>query len=191
MIWLSFFVFSMNIYIRYFDNEKVCLSTDELLDFVSNIDGITLDDRLRQDVLDYAAGKFSFAKRFRVSPRSYFILIKTTATNMQEFKEYSQRGNENKEQQEGEKEQLVQILNEKKSGWYNAYVLFKRVVPSESGKFQYIDTPFRAKLKAESIQDCYDRVMNHLRTRADVDPRSQLPSIKGRNFQAEFLGEEA
>lgn len=180
----------MNVYIRYFDNEKVCLSTEELFDFVQNIEGINFDDQLRQDILDYVAGKYSFAKRFRVSQRSYFILIKTTASTMQEFKDYSTRGGDNRGDQENEKDRLSQIFNEEKVGWYNAYVCFKRVVSSESGKAQYVDTEFRAKLKATSIQDCYNRVMNHLRNRADVDPRSQLPSIKGRNFQAQFLGME-
>ncbi len=180
----------MNIYIRYFDDEKVCTSVDEVLEFVSKIDGVRLDDRLRQDIIDYSEGRFSYAKRFRVNQRSYFILIKTNATTMEEFKAYSREGGDQTDVQDNEKERLAQILNEEKVGWYQAYVLFKRVTPSENGKFQYCDTEFRVKLKAHSIQDCYDRVMDHLRTRADIDPRSQFPSIKGRNFQAEYLGME-
>lgn len=181
----------MNVYIRYFDNEKVCLNTEELFDFVQNIEGINFDEQMRQDILDYIAGKYSFAKRFRVSQRSYFILIKTTATTMQEFKEYSMRGGDNNRNQDNnEKDYLAQIFNEERVGWYDAYVSFKRVVSSQTGKSQYVDTEFRAKLKATCVQDCYNRVMNHLRNRADVDSRSQLPSIKGRNFQAKFLGLE-
>ena len=32
------------------------------------------------------------------------------------------------------------------------------------------------------------RLIDHLRTRSDVDPRSQFPSPKGKNFQYEYLG---
>jgi hypothetical protein len=46
------------------------------------------------------------------------------------------------------------------------------------------------KLKAESVQDCYDKVLEHLRNRQDIDSRSQYPSIKSPNFEFSYLGEE-
>ena len=52
----------------------------------------------------------------------------------------------------------------------------------------YVDTPFRVKLKAVSAADAYARIVEHLQNRQDIDPRSQFPSIKGRNFTYTFLG---
>jgi hypothetical protein len=36
--------------------------------------------------------------------------------------------------------------------------------------------------------DCYNRIVNHLKSR--VDSRSQFPSAKGKNFNYRFLGEQ-
>ena len=64
---------------------------------------------------------------------------------------------------------------------------FKRVqlVPG-TGKFQYRDTHFVARVKASSGQECYDRIVDHLSQR--VDSRSQFPSAKGKNFKFLYLG---
>ena len=132
-----------------------------------------------------------FPKRFKVNQRSYFIAIKTLAQDLEEFKAHGTSGEMLRMPIETEKELLARTLMAENPGWYQATMLFKRVIPVEStGKFQYIDTEFEAKLKAHSIQECYDRVIDHLRTRGDVDARSQFPSIKGRNFQTVFLGQE-
>ena len=34
---------------------------------------------------------------------------------------------------------------------------------------------------------CYDRIVEHLQNRQDVDPRSQFPSAKSNNFEYIFL----
>jgi hypothetical protein len=88
------------------------------------------------------------------------------------------------------KELLNRTFSAEQPGWYHATMKLKRVMAVEgaANKFCYVDTVFEAKLKAHSVQDCYNRVIDHLRTRADLDPRSQFPSIRGRNFNAEFLG---
>lgn len=179
----------MNVYARYFDNEIVAHSFEELWQFICSIEGLNISDSLRLDVMEYAEGKYSYAKRFKVNARNYFILIKTMASTLVEFKENANRENNNREELEREKEMLQHIITEEKIGWYEASLQFKRVLLSPTtGKFQYINTDFKAKLKARSIQDCYNRLIDHLRSRHDVDPRSQYPSIKGRNFQVEFLG---
>ena len=51
---------------------------------------------------------------------------------------------------------------------------------------EYRDTKFVARVKANSGQDCYDRIVDHLH--GMVDPRSQFPSAKGKNFHYKFLG---
>jgi len=78
-------------------------------------------------------------------------------------------------------------LNEIRPGWYEGIVDFKRVllVPG-TGKFQYRDTQFVARVKAVSGMECYERIIDHLRDK--VDERSQFPSAKGKNFKFRYLG---
>ena len=78
-------------------------------------------------------------------------------------------------------------LEEEHFGWSEGVLDFKRVllVPGTS-KFQYRDTHFVARLKAASGLDCYNRIVDHLSQR--VDPRSQFPSVKGKNFRFTYLG---
>ncbi len=78
-------------------------------------------------------------------------------------------------------------LNEVRPGWYEGVIDFKRVlmVPG-TGKFQYRDTRFAARVKANSGMECYERIVDHLRER--VDDRSQFPSAKGKNFKFRYLG---
>ena len=81
-------------------------------------------------------------------------------------------------------------LNMVHYGWYEAGIMFKRAMPGdETRKFQYVDTRFRVRLKAKSGQDCYNRIVEHLKVRPEVDGRSQFPSVKGKNFEFEFLEE--
>jgi hypothetical protein len=82
---------------------------------------------------------------------------------------------------------MAMKLTEEREGWYEGAIDFKRVqlVPG-TGKFQYRDTHFVACVKALSGQDCYNRIVDHLRQR--VDDRSQFPSAKGKNFKFRFLG---
>ena len=145
---------------------------------------------MRSDLKRYAEGGNPYPKRFKVAPKSYFIVIKTTANTMEEFKAYAADMASMAESKEAEKEEQLRALTAENPGWYKATIRFKRVVMDEAtNKCHYADTDFEAKLKAHSVQDCYDRVVDYLRNRADVDPRSQYPSIRGRNFKAEFLGE--
>ena len=83
--------------------------------------------------------------------------------------------------------QVILKLNEERQGWYEGAIDFKRVlmVPG-TGKFQYRDTHFVAQVKANSPIDCYNRIVDHLRSR--VDERSQFPSAKGKNFRYRYLG---
>ena len=80
----------------------------------------------------------------------------------------------------GAQQLLVTVLREMKNDR-----LLTEIAP---GKFQYKDTRFKARCKARNVQECYNRIVDHLRSRQDVDPRSQFPSIKGKNFTCSFLG---
>lgn len=180
----------MNLYIRYFDEECVVGSVDEAVDFLSSIPGISLDEYVVEDLRQYMAGNVHFPKRYKVRPRVYFIVIKTMAATLEEFKAHGGGktqlaglgGN-------GDRNQTPNRVMSEMAGWYEGRILFKRVISIPgTNKFQYKDTNFSARVKAHNSTECYNRIVAHLRQRDDVDPRSQFPSMKGRNFTWKFLG---
>jgi hypothetical protein len=178
----------MNLYLRYFDQETLVSNVDEAIDFLADIDQIGMTAELEADIRDYVASDVFYPKRYKIRPRVYFIIIKTEAATMQDFKEKKAlHVNPASEARERIVAPVIQRLNEVNPGGYEGEVNFKRVllVPS-TGKFQYRDTQFVAQLKAESGIDCYNRIVDHLRER--VDERSQFPSAKGKNFKFRFLG---
>jgi len=159
----------MNLYIRYFDEEVLVYSVEEALDFLASLGDVEVNDYVRLEL------------------EKFFIVIKTTAATMEEFKAKGAAGN--KVEKVAQKEALSQY-GKPQPGWYAAKITFKRVISiPETQKSHYVDAPFVCKVKAESAQDCYDKVIEHLRNRQDVDPRSQFPSIKSANFEFSYLGE--
>ena len=180
----------MNLYLRYFDNETLVKSVDEAIDFLKSIDEIGMDAALEADIRDYAASDVHYPKRYTIRPRVYFIIIKTEAASMADFKEkraLKGGGQEGAGQKERQDSPSMQRLNEVMEGWYEGTMDFKRVqLVQATGKFQYRDTHFVAQVKARSGLDCYNRIVEHLRTR--VDERSQFPSPKGKNYSFKFLG---
>lgn len=180
----------MNLYLRYFDQETFVSSVEEALDFLRSIPEINLTPEMEADIRDYASCDVFFPKRYKVRPRVYFIVIKTSAATMQDFKEKKAlRPNASVAAQE--KHELavsaMNRLNEDHPGWYEGTIDFKRVVlVPATGKHEYRDTRFVAQVKAMSGQDCYNRIVEHLRSR--VDSRSQFPSAKGKNFRFRYLG---
>ena len=181
----------MNLYLRYFDRETLVTSVDEAIDFLSSISEIGMTPELEQDIREYAASDVFFPKRYKIRPRVYFIVIKTEAKTMQDFKEKKALRNHSDNaapaKDRNMPNMLLTKLNEERPGWYEGSLDFKRVlmVPG-TGKFQYRDTHFVAQVKAVSPMDCYNRIVDHLRSR--VDERSQFPSAKGKNFNYRFLG---
>ena len=177
----------MNLYLRYFDRETLVSTVDEAIDFLSSIEEIDMNPELEADIREYAASDVFYPKRYKVHPRVYFIIIKTEAATMQDFKEKKavHVGSENV----GVKPQapVLARLSEIRPGWYEGSIDFKRVslIPG-TGKFQYRDTQFVARVKANSGMECYERIVDHLRDR--VDERSQFPSAKGKNFKFRYLG---
>jgi hypothetical protein len=177
----------MNLYLRYFDRETLVSNADEAIDFLASIEEVGMNPVLESDIRDYVASDVFYPKRYKIRPRVYFIIIKTEAATMQDFKEkkavhtapVSSRANA---------APVVARLNEEKYGWYEGVLDFKRVllIPG-TGKFQYRDTHFVARVKAASGLDCYNRIVEHLQER--VDERSQFPSAKGKNFKFYYLGQ--
>ncbi|MCR5130249.1 MAG: hypothetical protein K6C10_02140 [Prevotella sp.] len=181
----------MNLYLRYFDSEALVHNVDEAIDFLRSIPEIGLDASLEADIRDYAASDVFYPKRYKVRPRVYFILIKTTAETMLDFKQKkalrpAAAVNAQAERREAASGILTR-LSEIREGWYEGALDFKRVVlVPATGKHEYRDTHFVVRCKANSGLDCYNRIVDHLRGR--VDSRSQFPSAKGKNFRFKYLG---
>jgi alkanesulfonate monooxygenase SsuD/methylene tetrahydromethanopterin reductase-like flavin-dependent oxidoreductase (luciferase family) len=77
----------MNLYLRYFDQETLVTNVDDAIGFLKSIPEIEMDAELEADVREYAASDLTYPKRYKVRPRIYFIVIKTTAQTMQDFKD--------------------------------------------------------------------------------------------------------
>lgn len=179
----------MNLYVRYYDGEAIVSSIDELIYNLEEfgVPSSLFDDEFIDEITDFINSKAVHPRRFRVTPRQYFILIKTNVATLDEFKANAKGATE---EINSHKIDRISLLNEINPGWYDGAITFKRVVFSQRlNKFQYKDTLFRAKVKANSGIDCYNRIVEHLRNRQEIDPRSQFPSAKGRNFSFTFLGD--
>ncbi len=179
----------MNLYLRYFDKETLVSNVDEAVEFLRSIPEIEMDDELEADVRTYANSEVYYPKRYKLRPRVYFIIIKTEAATMLDFKQKKALRPSDAPDAPlvDPTPPTIARLNEEHPGWYEGSFNFKRVVliPS-TGKHEYRDTLFVANCKANSGIDCYNRIVEHLRER--VDPRSQFPSAKGKNFKFRYLG---
>lgn len=177
----------MNLYLRYFDNETLVSNVDEALDFLRSIGEINVTPDLESDLREYAASDVMFPKRYKVRSHVYFIVIKTTAATMQDFKDKKAVRQAPHKNGDHFDENPIARLSEERPGWYEGEIDFKRVVLiPETGKHEYRDTKFVADCKANSAVDCYNRITDYLRSR--VDNRSQFPSVKGKNFHVKYLG---
>ncbi|MCR5366640.1 MAG: hypothetical protein K6E67_10945 [Prevotella sp.] len=176
----------MNLYLRYFDQEVLVKNADEAIAFLADIDEIGMNQMLERDIREYVDSNVMYPKRYKIRPRVYFIIIKTEAETMEDFKD-KKAVRPVAAAVKPEAPVLVR-LNEERFGWYEGALDFKRVsVVPGTGKFQYRDTHFVARCKAVSGMDCYNRIVDHLSQR--VDPRSQFPSAKGKNFKFTYLGQ--
>ena len=181
----------MNLYLRYFNNETLVHTVEEALDFLRSISEIIVTPEREDEIRDYVDSDVFYPKRYKVRPRVYFIIIKTEAKTMLDFKQKKAlRSNLNAETPQDKRDMvspMVARLNEEKPGWYEGSLEFKRVVMiPATGKFEYRDTLFVAQCKAVSGMECYERIVDHLRD--IVDSRSQFPSAKGKNFRFKYLG---
>ena len=73
----------MNIYARYFDQDTLVYSIDELIEFLSTISDISITKELIEDIQTYIESDMPYPKRYKIRPRVYFILIKTTAQSLE------------------------------------------------------------------------------------------------------------
>ena len=184
----------MNLYIRFFNDETLVTNVDDAVEFLNRVTDTPIDQTLYEQLIDYYNSPIPYPRRFKVHSRIYFIVIKTPAETMEEFKE---RGLQMQEAQKNEKAERmaasaaakVGLADNDQPGWYDVYITFKRVIFNEiKGKNEYIDTDFEARVKAHNAKESYDRVCSYLMGRDDVDSRSQMPSMRGHNVVIRFLG---
>ena len=184
----------MNLYVRYFDHETVVSSVDEAIAFIGTIPEIKLDSSAKNRITTFHNSSNQFPFRLKVNYSNYVLFLKTEAPNIEAFKEAEAK--RKAEKSEGinnpiydRKKTILDALNEERVGWWLTSIKFKRVVTIPStGKCKYFDTTFTVKQKAKSAMDAYNRIIDHLKSRNDVDPRSQFPSVKSPNFEYQFMG---
>lgn len=182
----------MNIYVRYFDHENVFSSAEEVIGFLEELNDFSMTPQLRHEITSYHTSNMPYSKRVAVKGKNYFILIKTTAATLPEFKAKGkdQQGDDAKSENKRAKDARYDELHEERTGWYKADIQFNRVVTIPgTQKCSYRNTLFSAYVYATSPIDCYNQVIDHLSNRSDVDPRSQFPSEKKNKFAYEFIGE--
>jgi hypothetical protein len=185
----------MNLYVRYFDHEFLAKTVDEALSFLTSIDEIKLESNAAVRISTFLNSSNLYPFRLKVSYSNYVLFLKTEAETLEQFKEEEALRKEQKPDRVStmadRKKTIIDALNEEKIGWWDASLLFKRVITMpETGKCKYTDTRFRVKLKASSAMDAYNRIIEHLQNRPDVDNRSQFPSAKSSSFEYTYLGED-
>lgn len=180
----------MNLYVRYFEQETLATSLEQVFTFLSSIPDLVVDQALIDDISEYAVGSYMYPKRYKVRPRVYFIVIKTQASSLEEFKANKKENSVGASNGEAlsKKEAKINMLSIQREGWYEGKITFKRVIPIPGTlKFQYQDTVFSAYVRANSGLDCYEKMIAYLKNRQDVDLRSQFPSARGSNFAFSYI----
>ena len=111
----------MNLYLRYFDNETLVSHVDEAIDFLRSIQDINVTPEMEADIRDYAASDVFFPKRYKVRAHVYFIIIKTVADTMLDFKQKkglrSQTPNIAQDRR-GQSDNSLFLLTQTREGWY-------------------------------------------------------------------------
>ncbi len=182
----------MNLYVRYFDNETLATNIDEVITFLKTINEIHVDDNVIGRIINFAESDGTYPFRLKVSYSNYILFLKTEAQTLDEFKYLEQQRKEHRVDgrmlMSERKKTILETLNEPHHGWYDATIIFKRVVQNPAtGKCKYVDTRFRVRLIADSAMHCYERIIDHLKNRQDVDSRSQFPSAKSASYEYLFL----
>jgi len=185
----------MNLFIRYFSHETLAHNVNEAIEFLGTISEIKLDGTVPGRISNFLSSNNAFPFRLKVSYSNYVLFLKTEAETLEQFHQLEQQAREARaegkvQSASDKKRSIMEALSESHPGWYEGSITFKRVtVDKVTGKCKYIDTPFTARCKADSALDCYTRIVEHLRGRRELDPRSQYPSVRSNNFTFKYLGE--
>ncbi len=178
----------MNLYLRFFNDETFVYNVEEALEFLRSIPEINVDKRMEDELREYVASDINYPKRYKVHARVYFIVIKTNAASMEEFKaNRANKDNTPEIERKAPYNKAYLHLKDERAGWYEGTLNYKQVVQNElTGKFEYHDASLTVRCKANSANECYERIVFYLKDK--VDSRSQFPSPKGKNFIWTYLG---
>jgi len=157
-----------------------------------SIQEIHVTQQLINDVQAYVESDIPYPKRYKIRPRVYFILIKSNAETMEEFRANNRKkaNGEMGGAEQDEKDERMKQLTEEQFGWYRCTLAFKRVIQiPETLKYEYQDNEFAAFIKGSCPMECYNRAVDYLQARQDIDPRSQYPSAKNSSFTFQYIGD--
>ena len=184
----------MNLFVRYFNNETLAHNAEEAIAFLNTIGEIKVDESAFSRVSEFYKSANPYPFRLKVSYNNYVLFLKTDASTLEEFHKLEAENKavktSGKVLSSSDKKRIeLQNYSKSKPGWYEATIVFKRViVNSVTNKCHYADTTFSARCKADSTLDCYSRVIDHLKARPELDPRCQYPSIRSNNFTCNYIG---
>lgn len=185
----------MNLFIRYFNHETLAHDINEAVDFLRSIGEIKVDGSTANRINDFLNSNNTYPFRLKVSYSNYVLFLKTDAETTEEFHRLEQENkavrNDGRNMSNADKKRMqMEALSASRPGWYEGSIVFKRVlVDAVTNKCRYIDTPFVVRCKADSPVDCYNRIIDHLKSRADIDPRCQYPSVRSNSFSYKFVKE--
>lgn len=186
------FYTDMNYYARYFDSEGVFPTPQTLVGFISSIPQIIMTEDLADAIIKFCEDKTSFPRHFRLPNKNTFIVIKTNASTLDEFKTRGANGGllPSEPREPREPREFRSLAETIRPGLYNVTMTFRRaIVNPDTRKCGFVEERFEVEMFAQSQKQCFDRVLEHLRNHPDVDERSQYPSIRSSNFRATFIRE--
>jgi len=163
------------------------------MNFLRSISEIKVDGNTANRINDFLTSSNTYPFRLKVSYSNYVLFLKTDAESIDEFHQLEQENkavrSDGRNMSNADKKRLqMEILTASNPGWYEGSIVFKRVlVDKVTNKCRYIDTPFVVRCKADSPMDCYNRIIDHLKSRADLDSRCQYPSVRSTSFTYKFL----
>ena len=183
-----FIYYIMNYYVRYFDSEGVFSTVADLKDFVASIPRINMTDDLAQAIQQFCDDNTNYPRHFRLPNKTTFIIIKTNAQSLEEFKLRGANGGQLPQPVRKETPAPTPTYDELRPGMYEVTMVFRRAfVNPETGKCHYADDEIVVNMLSQSQRQCYDVLVEYLRGRDDVDSRSQFPGIRSENFKAAIL----
>ncbi len=137
---------------------------------------------LEAAILKFCEEKTSYPRHFRLPNKHTFIVIKTNATSLEEFKTVGANGGVRSTE---DKEPKTSAVDEVHPGTYRVSLTFKRAVVNPTGrKCIFVDETFEVEMQAQCQRQCYETVLDYLKQHPDIDERSQYPSIRSANFSA-------
>lgn len=177
----------MNLYIRFFDDETLCHNMDEVQDFLVGLGAFEVTPKILVDIDLYVKSSVTFPKRYKTGGRQFFIMIKTPLDTLAEF-------HANGKEARGDNPQPAvseSKYDEACEGWYRCEKKFRRMIniEAEGGKLRYVDSSIEVLVYASTPRECHTKVVDYLRSRPDIDERSQYPALKDANFTYEYQGQ--